>query len=249
MLHVNRMHDTASPNDSSEHAHAGGGFERLQHADLAALTYEAIRKRILLRELRTGEQIAVEAIAARLGVSRTPVIDALKRLESEGLVEIRARRGSFVRGLTAKDIREIFEIREVIELFSIRTAIRERRYGALAEALEQIAGPMAACTAGEEFADYDRFIEWDSAFHTAIVRAGDNGRMQELYRNLHVHLHIMRVHYFRELESATRVNADHAAILAAVRAGDVARAEQAVSDHIAVNRNRATEHLRDRGSL
>jgi DNA-binding GntR family transcriptional regulator len=249
MLHVNCMSDPASARTGSEAALAGGGFERLHHADLAALTYEAIRKRILLRELRTGEQIPVEAVAARLGVSRTPVIDALKRLENEGLVEIRARRGSFVRGLTANDIREVFEIREAVELFSVRMAVRERRHVALADALAQIAGPMAACTADDEFIDYDRFIEWDRAFHAAIVHASGNGRMEALYRNLHVHLHIMRVHYFRELESASRVNADHSEILGAVRAGDLRLAERALSNHLLTICNLAISHLRDGGSL
>ena len=249
MLHVNGMSDAARLRDAADPPHVGGGFERLQHVDLAALTYDAIRKRILLRGLRSGEQIQVEAVAAGLGVSRTPVIEALKRLESEGLVEIRARRGTFVRGLTANDIREVFEIREAVELFSIRMAIRERRHAALADTLAEIARPMQACTAGDVFTDYDRFIEWDRAFHAAIVHASDNGRMIELFRNLHVHLHIMRVHYFRELDSASHVNADHAAIVAALRAGDLATAEQAVSGHLATNRNRAIAVLHEGGSL
>lgn len=243
------MSDIALPDTRPPFAEPAAGFERIQHADLAALTYAAIRRRILLRELRTGEQIPVEAVAAGLGVSRTPVIDALKRLEAEGLVEIRARRGCFVRGLTATDIREIFEVREAVELFGIRMAIREHRHGALADTLDGIAQRMTECTAGESFTDYDQFIAWDRAFHVAIVHASDNGRMKELYSNLHVHLHIMRLHYFRDLESAAHVNADHAAILSAIRAGRLAAAEQAVSAHLAAIRDCATRNLREAGSL
>ncbi len=243
------MIDTVSQPVKPGRAAPPRGFERIQHADLTEQTYTAIRKRILTRDLRTGEQIPVDAVAAMLGVSRTPVIDALKRLESEGLVEIRARRGCFVRGLTATDIREVFEIREAVELFSIRMAIRDGRHGALADTLEELVLRMTACTSGETFADYDQFIEWDRAFHVALVHASDNGRMKELYRNLHVHLHIMRVHYFRELESASHVNADHAAILSAIRAGDLTAAEHATSGHLAAICTRAITNLREGGSL
>src|ERR1700712_1402352 len=99
MSHATCQHMTESVSQTVKFGRADqpGGFERIQHADLAELTYTAIRKRILMRELRTGEQIPVEAVALMLGVSRTPVIDALRRLETEGLVEIRARRGCFVR--------------------------------------------------------------------------------------------------------------------------------------------------------
>lgn len=221
------------------------GFERIEHADLGALTYKAIRKRILLREFRTGEQIPVGGVAQALGVSRTPVIDALKRLESEGLVEIRARRGTFVRGLTANDIRELLEVREAIELFSVRAAIRTARNVGLAERLAEIARLMEACTEGDTFADYDRFIEWDRTFHDAIVETSNNARMMELYRSLHAHQHIMRAHYFRELVPARQVNAAHAAIIAALCAGDVAAAERAVSDHVASVCDRACTNLRD----
>ena len=230
---------------SAEESALQGGFERIQHADLAALTYSAIRKRILLREFRTGEQIPVDGVATALGVSRTPVIDALKRLESEGLVEIRARRGTLVRGLTANDIRELLEVREAVELYSVRTVIRAARHAILAERLAEIAFFMETCTEGNTFADYDRFIEWDRTFHDAIVEASNNARMMELYRNLHAHQHIMRAHYFRELVPARQVNAAHAAIVAALRAGDLAAAARAISDHVASVCSRACTNLRD----
>jgi DNA-binding GntR family transcriptional regulator len=226
------------------------GFQPLRHADLAEQTYEAVRKRILTRELATGQQIPIDQVAAELGVSRTPVIDAMKRLSSEGLVEIRARRGCFVRELSIDDVREIFEIREAAELYAIRQAIREGRNGALADTLEQAYAQMERCTAGDVYTDYDNFVEWDRAFHLAIIGASANQRLLELYRGLHVHLHIMRVHYFRQLEAALQVNADHRAIVDAIRQGDLAAAENAVSAHIFVIRDRIAANLaRDGGRM
>jgi DNA-binding GntR family transcriptional regulator len=231
-------------------APAAIGFEPLRHSDLAEQTYEAIRRRILRRELETGQQIPIDIVAAELGVSRTPVLDAMKRLAAEGLIEIRARRGCYVRALTTEDVREIFEVREAIELHGIRTAIREGRHAALADTLATACAAMEAATAGDIYVDYDRFTEWDRAFHRAIVTASGNRRMEELYGNLHVHLHIMRVHYFRELEAAIRIKSDHRAILDAIRAGDLPAAEAAMSAHIFVTRDRIASNLaRDGGRM
>jgi DNA-binding GntR family transcriptional regulator len=223
------------------------GFEPLKHADLGEQTYAAIRKRILRRELETGQQIPIDLVASELGVSRTPVLDAMKRLAAEGLVEIRARRGCFVRALTTEDVHEIFEVREAIELHGVRMAIRDGRHVALAETLEAACEAMEAATAGDIYVDYDLFTEWDRSFHRAIVTSSGNHRLEELYANLHVHLHIMRVHYFRELEAATRIKDDHRAILDAVRAGDIGKAEAAMSSHIFVTRDRIAANLADDG--
>lgn len=237
--------ETSSPDPDA--APAGIGFEPLRHADLGEQTYAAIRRRILRRELETGQQIPIDIVAAELGVSRTPVLDAMKRLAAEGLVEIRARRGCYVRALTTDDIGEIFGVREAIELHGVRVAIREGRHGALADTLATACEAMEAATAGDVYVDYDLFTEWDRAFHRAIVTASRNRRLEELYGNLHVHLHIMRVHYFRELEAAIRIKADHRAILDAVRAGDLAAAEAAMSAHIFVTRDRIVANLADDG--
>src|ERR1700728_190462 len=102
---------------------AAARFERINHADLTDQTYEAIRGRILRRELKTGEQIPIDRVAADLGVSRTPVLDAIKRLSVEGLIGIRPRRGCFVLGLTIADIREIFGLREALETYAANCVI------------------------------------------------------------------------------------------------------------------------------
>ena len=239
---------TSDASTTGAGARPSHGFQRLEPSDLTGLTYDAIRQRILSRALGTGEQIPVDAIAADLGVSRTPVIDALKRLAGEGLVEIRARRGCFVRALSPDDIREIFEIREAVELFALRQVIRRERHHQLLPLLAEAQAAMRRCVAGDVYTDYERFIRFDQAFHTAIVAAADNARFLEIYRNLHVHLHIMRSHNFEVLRVASGTVADHQAILDAVGAGDAALAEQAAHEHLAAIRDKMLANLQqDRG--
>lgn len=219
-------------------------FEPLRQPDLAELTYEAIRRRILTREYATGDQIPVDLVAAQLGVSRTPVIDALKRLAGERLVDIRARRGSFVRAMSADDLREIFEVREAIELYGARLALREGRGPALAASLAEALEAMKAQVADEDtYSDYDAFIVADRAFHLVLVDACANKRLREVYTNLHVHLQIMRVHYQRVLQRPCEVVADHLAIIDGIRTGSIAAAEAAITAHVTLIRSRITAVL------
>jgi DNA-binding GntR family transcriptional regulator len=226
---------------------AAARFERIQHADLTDQTYEAIRGRILRREIKTGEQIPVDRVAAELGVSRTPVLDAIKRLSVEGLIGIRARRGCFVLGLSATDIREIFGLREALETYAAERAITEGHHRALAEELETLSQQMAAFTEGDVYRDYDAFIERDRAFHMALVRSAGNARMTESYQRLNVHLHIMRAHYIRVIQKASDVHSDHAAIFRAILAGEAGAARTAVSTHLIVVRDRMLRDIESSG--
>ena len=222
-------------------------FERIQHADLTDQTYEAIRGRILRRELKTGEQIPVDRVAAELGVSRTPVLEAIKRLSVEGLIGIRARRGCFVLGLTAADIREIFGLREALETYAADRAIAEGRHRGLADELESLSRQMRAFTEGDVYTDYDAFIERDRAFHMTLVSSVGNGRMTESYQRLNVHLHIMRAHYMRVIQKASHVHSDHAAIFGAIRAGDPAAARAVVSAHLIAVKDRMVADIESSG--
>jgi DNA-binding GntR family transcriptional regulator len=229
---------------------AAARFERINYADLTDQTYEAIRGRILRRELKTGEQIPIDRVAAELGVSRTPVLDAIKRLSVEGLIGIRPRRGCFVLGLTVVDIREIFGLREALETYAADLVIVDGRHRELADELEALSQQMAVFTEGDVYTDYDAFIERDRAFHMALVRSAGNTRMTESYQRLNVHLHIMRAHYVRVIQRASDVHSDHAAILSAIRAGDAAAARAAASAHLTIVRDRMLAEIeRDGGRM
>jgi DNA-binding GntR family transcriptional regulator len=207
-------------------------WEPVEHVDLGELTYRALRKQILRRELKTGDQIPIDEVASKLGVSRTPVIDALKKLASEGLVEIRPRRGSFVKGLTVESVREILELREAIELYCVRAAILDGSGRDLSAKLATIDEQARRHTSGDQYTDYDAFAECDSEFHTTIVANTGNLLMGDMYNRLRVHMHIARGHHISVLETASRVNEQHALIIDAIRREDLAAAEQAILFHL-----------------
>ncbi len=223
------------------------GWEPIQHMQLADRVYDEVRDSIISRAIKTDEQISVAQVAAELGVSRTPVLEAVKRLAAEGLVEVRARRGSFVRGLTEIDVREIFGLREALETFAVSKAIAGGRTKHLAEELDRQIAIMASLIEGDRFTDYMRFTAADQAFHAAIVGAEGNARIDAIYANLNVHMHIARAHLFRSLEPPHRVHADHLAIARAVKAGDADAAEAAIIDHLTAIQERMTANVRSNG--
>ena len=93
-------------------------YRPLDKTDLTEQTYRAIREKILTRVLRPGQKISADEVAHALSVSRTPVMDALKRLANDGLVEILPRRGTFVTEITAESVNELFAVRIMMELFA-----------------------------------------------------------------------------------------------------------------------------------
>ena len=218
-------------------------FEKIDYVDLADQTCEVIRKQILTRELASNAQVHVETIAAQLGVSRTPVLDALKKLANEGLVEIRPRRGCYVKPLLVEDVREIFEAREAVELFCTRSVIERGKGRALAKGLAPLMRAMERQIRGDEFLDYEAFTAADRSFHDLVVNAVGNMRLSRVYANLNVHMHVMRVHLFQELELPGRVMAAHAAIQKAFANGDRAAAEAATIAHLGAISLKMNEHL------
>jgi DNA-binding GntR family transcriptional regulator len=218
-------------------------FEKLHHTGLTQRTRDLIRKRILTRDLATNEQIDVDKVAAQLGVSRTPVLEALKELEREELVEIRPRRGCFVRPLWANDVREIFETREAVELYCTRRAIEEARGQEVAKKLDKAMREMRRHVKGDQFLDYEAFTAADRNFHELVVASQENGRLSKIYANLNVHMHVMRVHLFQALESPTRVMVDHQRIQRALAENDWPAASAATIGHLHAICSRMVDHI------
>src|SRR5919199_1438099 len=115
-------------------------YQPLHYVDLTEQTYRGLKDKILRGELKPGTQISVPTTALALGVSRTPVNDALKRLANDGLVEIVPRQGTFVTQLTARDVAEIFDMRLMIELYAAEVVFQ---IGAVEQLLEAVQAPVS----------------------------------------------------------------------------------------------------------
>lgn len=222
-------------------------YSPLARTDLAEQTYQVLKDRILRRELQPGERISVDDIALQLGVSRTPVTGALKRLAVEGLVDIVPRRGTFVSSLTTRDVDELFDVRAVIELYAAQRILHD---GKGEEFLRRIELPMArmrqASASGDD-RDYPAFMQGDRDFHLALVDLTGNAHLGDVYADLSVHIQASSAHDLSTLVDAVQVLREHEAIIAAFSTGDAEAVDRSLQWHISNGKNRILELLGERG--
>ena len=208
-----------------EPAVAGRPFE-------SARVYAWLRRAILDVDRAPGSALAEADIAARFGLSRTPVREALLRLAAEELVEIRPQRGTYVARIALPRIEEALFVREAVECAVLaRVAVRADR-AAVARELGAIVDEQEAAAAAGDVA---AALAADSRFHRALVDASGLPGVWEVVaraRDLH---HRIRAIAVPELGSARQAIADHRAIVRAVRAGDAARAQARMAAHLTRN--------------
>lgn len=219
----------------------------LDHTALTERTYAVLKDRILTRRMEPGTRVSVPEIAAALGVSRTPVTDALKRLATEGLVEIIPRRGTFVTGLSADDVCELFDIRLLIESHAIDAIIGGGRAADYVQAVSEAMARMRQAMVDGDYGDYETFVAGDRELHMTMVEMTHNQRLLEIYTDLNVHIQVARAHYLDSVENAQQAYQEHESILAGFRAGSGEQVKAALRSHISNVKNRMLDLLAQHG--
>lgn len=198
-----------------------------QAADRA---YDSLRDLIIQGEYEAGEQFREEHLAARLAMSRTPVREAMRRLESEGVLERRENRRSYLSQLDARDMDELFVVRASLE--SIAAGLAAARAGEeLVERLEGLAKGMDDVLLGQPV-DYGRLTQLNETFHTALLEAGGNRILAATARGLMRRPLVTQTFRRYSKEQLARSQAHHREIIAACRAGDLAWAESVMRSHV-----------------
>ena len=192
--------------------------------DLKGEVYKIIKEGIVKRKLLPGTQLKESDLVESLGVSRTPIREALNQLSKEGIIEIFPRRGAFVKNCTKEEVSEILILREVLEGVAARLATSQMS-NTMVSKLETF---FRDCRKG--LMDY---AEADERFHTEIIRASGSRRLIELVSNLKDSLQMldMRAVSFRYPERIKSSLAEHRKIIEAFKARDGALAETLTREH------------------
>ncbi|MEU5220313.1 GntR family transcriptional regulator [Streptomyces sp. NPDC020807] len=198
---------------------------------------EELRRAITSGELRPGDQIRQETLAARLDVSRVPLREALKSLEAEGLVVHRIHRGYFVAELSLADLEEIYRIRELLETEAVRTAVRRMPDGTV-DALEAIQREVERAAAD---GDVTAMAAANRRFHFTLVEASGMPRLIRLIATLWDSTDAYRSLYYTELAHREQAVHEHRAVLSALLHGD----EDAVVRWLDEHRAHAVAALRE----
>ena len=219
--------------------------------NLKQRAYEHIRQNLLTGHYPPGSALSAVALAKEIGISQTPVREAISQLETEGLVEQLPRVGMRVKCIDRRELEELFEIRELLESGAAAKAA-ERISDATVVQLEGLCAQFLAL--GRQFAKApegqfeaiaERIVINDVAFHLTLFGAADNRRMRKIVADLHLMAHLFRRQWDTpSLRVVTRIATtyrDHCRITRAVKRRDPAAAREAMAGHM----QRAKRYLLD----
>jgi DNA-binding GntR family transcriptional regulator len=186
-----------------------------------------LRRFIATGRLRPGEQFVQDALAAELGVSRVPLREALKILEGEGQVTYLAHRGYFVTQLSLSDLVEVYRIREILEAEAIRVGVPQMTI----EDVDRLEEAMREVQAAAAVADVVTMTQANRRLHFALIEACGLPRLVRIIRLLWDATEVYRSVYYTEPHNRELVETEHHDLVAAAKAGDVARTLQVLDQH------------------
>lgn len=201
---------------------------RLMHLPLNERVSQEVRHRIISGQFLPGSKLDEQALAVELGVSRTPLREAIGRLVKEGLVQYRPYQGAFVRTFTAKEVSDLYTVRRALEETAIRLAtarLTEARLATLRELLDEINGAL-------ERGDLAEYGEADRRFHETIAGYSDNATLIECLDRLDLQVRIVRTLANRNPEVVARTALQRSQVVAALQARDPHRAAALLGAHI-----------------
>ncbi len=196
---------------------------------LADRAYLAIRDKLIMLDIRPNEAVVESELATQLGVGRTPVREALKRLEADRLVVSFPRRGTFATGVDVADLRHISQIRMSLEPVAARTAA-ESASSAMRQQLIELADRIEALDLDN--IERHELMRWDVRVHRAIYRAAGNPHLEDVlvrYDNLASRIFCL---FLDRLPTVAKHVAEHIELLRTIAAGDADAAAQIALDHV-----------------
>jgi DNA-binding GntR family transcriptional regulator len=198
------------------------------------LIYKELRRSISAGHRKPGERLDLDALSKSYGTSVTPVRDALQMLGQEGLVTIKPRSGYFVTHITLKQLRDMLELREILEIASVERAavqITDKQ-------LEQLKHVHVGYT-GEDDESYERYMDENRRFHCLIAEASGNRELAEVLGRLHDRL----IRFMVLCRVGEALERRHALVIEALHTRDVATARQAMLDEINETRETILERV------
>lgn len=202
--------------------------ENADKYSLRGMVFKKIREDILSGKYVVNEELKEISIGQELGVSRTPVREALRQLELEGLVKIIPNKGAYVAGISSKDIQDIYTIRSYLEGLCARWACEN----ITKEQLDEIEEVIYLSEFHLRKKHFEQIVELDSRFHELLYSACGSKILGHLLRDYHQYVHSIRKITLGEPERASKSNGEHSAILEAIRNRDGDRAEKLAHEHI-----------------
>ena len=204
--------------------------------------FQTLRQAILKGELKPGERLMEVALAERLGVSRTPIREAMRKLELEGLVVMVPRKGAQVASITEKDLTDVLEVRITLENFAIEKACTHMTE----EDMDKLWLASKQFERAIQEGDLVRIAEADQTFHEIIYQASDNARLLQVLTNMREQIYRYRLEYLKDELSRDKLLEEHRRLTDAIRRRDAAQAQRISFEHLENQRKAIIRSIRER---
>lgn len=199
-----------------------------EHYSLGGKVFQQLKNSILAGKFENGAELREIALAKKLGVSRTPVREALRQLEQEGLVEIYPNRGAYVKGITYKDVEDIFRIRARLEGLCAEMAVSSITH----EQLDKLDEIILLSKFYEEKKDMEHLLKMDSQFHEVLFESCGSKMLEHQLKDYHQYVQKARLRSLKRQERAKKSTQEHEEILLAIKDRDAKRADELATRHI-----------------
>lgn len=210
---------------------------------LRDVVFQTLRGAILRGELKPGERLMELQLAAKLGVSRTPIREAIRMLEQEGLAVTIPRKGAEVAKMTEKDMEDVLQIRTVLEDLAMRLCCEKITASELEE-LREAMDDFEEKTKGNDVVETARA---DVKFHEVLYKSSDNPKLIALLNNLREQMYRYRVEYLKDKTTHSRLIEEHRQIYHALKEKNEERATHYVAEHLRNQEDCVKKIIREQG--
>jgi len=202
--------------------------ENLDFLPLRDVVFNKLRQEILTGKLKPGERLREIQLANKMGVSRTPIREAIRMLELEGLVKMLPRRGAEVAEITQKDLNDVIEVRTALEQLAIELACKHMTSSGIDLLKENV------CEFEKEMPkkDVSKLASIDVRFHDIIFEATDNKRLIQLLNNLREQMYRYRLEYLKDSNVHNVLLDEHRKLIKNLEERDIAMAKKNIVEHI-----------------
>ncbi len=215
-----------------------------EYLPLRDVVFNTLRQAILRGELEPGERLMEIQLAERLGVSRTPIREAIRKLELEGLVLMIPRKGAEVAKISEKSLKDVLEVRRSLEELAIELTCQRITDEGMAELEEAQKSFASAVHKGDAMA----IAEADEHFHELIYRATENSRLVQILSNLREQMYRYRLEYIKDAGKRQILIVEHEKILRCIRRHSIAEAKAAVREHIDNQEITVSKNIKEKAS-
>ena len=199
-----------------------------EYLPLRDVVFKTLRQAILKGELEPGERLMEIQLAERLGVSRTPIREAIRKLELEGLVLMIPRKGAEVAKISESNLRDVLEVRRSLEELAIDLACQR----ITEEELDELNKAEVDFKAAIENGDAMQIAQTDESFHEIIYNSTKNQKLVQILNNLREQMYRYRLEYVKDEANYKRLIAEHRVIYEAIRNRDRQTGAEAIKNHI-----------------